>query len=56
MKDFFLTDEQDSKTLYKKIMAQTADVIAGAFIDDKAYTGRQRTLFINGSKDYGCNY
>lgn len=39
MKDFFLTNEQDSKTLYKKIMAQTADVIAGAFIDDKAYTG-----------------
>lgn len=39
MNQIFLTSENQSKEEYKKIITQTAEAIANAFADDRAYSG-----------------
>lgn len=39
MTQTFLTSESETKEYYKKIICQTAEAIANAFLDDKAYSG-----------------
>ncbi len=40
MENIFLSDSEESKIEYKKVMAQTVDAIIGAFDSEKAYSGK----------------